>query len=303
MRFINAAELSSAVPVLDAVEALESAFADPAGIETPERWHLDADGDDLLLMPAWDGGALGVKLVTVAGRPRTPGIPSVQALYVLFDRESLAPQVAIDGTALTGLRTAAVSALATKLLAREGSERLVVFGAGTQARWHIEAMRAVLPISHVTVVSRTAESARMLAGSLEGVGAEVGGPSAVSEADVICLCTTSHTPVLPDDHVPAGVHVNAVGAYKPDRREIGSATMARAKVFVEERTIALAEAGDIVLPISEGVFDESHISADLHELVTGTTGRSGSEDITIFKSVGSALEDLVVARKAHTAVA
>lgn len=296
MRFIGAEELRSTVSIPDAIAALEEAFAGSNEVEAPQRWHLDAGGDDLLLMPAWGAGSLGVKLVTVASRPRASAIPSVQGVYVLFDAETLAPITAIDGSALTGLRTSAVSALATKHLARSGSQHLVVFGAGTQARWHIEAMRAVLPITRVTIVSRTEDSAASLVGGLEGVDASVGDESAAREADVICLCTTSPEPVISDGSVPDGIHINAVGAYKPDRREIGSETMARGRVVVEEREAALEEAGDLIIPIAEGAFDDSHIVADLHELVTGTMVRRAEDDVTIFKSVGSAFEDLIVAR-------
>lgn len=257
---------------------------------------------DLLLMPSWDEAVLGVKLVTVATDPSKSGLPSIKGIYVLFDRSELKPILAIDGAALTGLRTAAVSGVATRHLARPESSSLLVFGAGAQARWHVEAMREVLPIEEAVVVSRTRSSALELVAEIQGIQARAGAPADASGADVICTCTTSPEPVVSFDAIRPGTHMNAVGAYKPSARELDTATVVNSRLVVETRDAALVEAGDIVIPMQEGALDESQIVADLHELVRGTVVRRSADDVTLFKSVGSAFEDLVVASEVARAL-
>jgi ornithine cyclodeaminase/alanine dehydrogenase-like protein (mu-crystallin family) len=205
---------------------------------------------------------------------------------------------------LTALRTAAVSGLATRYLAHPQAHRLVVFGAGVQARSHVESMRTVRPITHVTVVSRTRPAAEALchAARQAGLSASVGGPEAVAEADIVCTCTTSARPVFDGTRLAAGAHVNAVGAYVPDAREIDAETVRRAAVVVETRAVAFEEAGDLLLAVAEGAITLEHVVADLAELVRGATIRR-PDDITVFESVGMAFEDLVVARAAVEAAA
>jgi ornithine cyclodeaminase/alanine dehydrogenase-like protein (mu-crystallin family) len=295
LTYIDAGELQALLPMPDAIAALEDAFGAVAG-SGPPRSHITVPAGDLLLMPASSPEGVGVKLVTVAAGNPARGLPLIHGLYVLFDAGTLAPVAVIDGAAMTGLRTAAVSGLATRYLARHDASRLVVFGAGTQARSHIAAMRAVRPIAHVTVVSRTAERAEALVAQLRsgGLDAQVGTPDAVRDADLVCTCTTSPTPVFTGDLLPDGAHVNAIGAYKPDTRELDTTTMGRARVVVEQRDAALAEAGDLLLAITEGALTPSDIVADLADVVTGAAVRRSDDDITVFKSVGLALEDLAV---------
>ncbi|HZD16903.1 MAG TPA: ornithine cyclodeaminase, partial [Actinomycetota bacterium] len=195
---------------------------------------------------------------------------------------------------------AAVSGLATRHLARSDARRLVLYGAGVQARSHVTAMRAVRPIDELVVVSRGRPRADGLiawATSL-GIDARLGEPGAEREADLVCTCTTSGTPVVRGALLPPGVHVNAVGAYTPDTRELDAEAVRRARVVVETREVALAEAGDLLIPMDEGVIDRHHILADLSELVGGAHVRTSPEDVTVFESVGTAFEDLVVARAA-----
>lgn len=300
MRLVGEGELRRALPMAAAVDALEAAFGGPSPPEAPARSRVPVDGADLLLMPAVGEGGAGVKLVTV--NPANPGrgLPLIHAVYVLFEGGSLRPEALIDGRALTALRTAAVSALATRHLAREDARRLVIFGAGVQARAHLEAMPAVRPVESVTVVSRTPDRARALAGlaAERGLEAAVGGPEAVAEADLVCTCTTSRTPLFDGRLLRPGAHVNAVGAYSPDARELDDETIRRARVVVETREAALAEAGDLLIPIAAGVVGPSHVVADLAEVVRGARVRRSAEDVTVFKSVGVALEDLAVARAA-----
>ena len=282
-----------------AIDALHAAF----GAELPEaplRSHVETVAGGLLLMPAWGDAGVGVKLVTLTASNPDRGLPFIHALYVLFDAETQEPVATFDGAALTALRTAAVSGLATRLLAREEASRLVVFGAGVQASAHLEAMRAVRPVEQVVLVSRGRERAADLAGRATTLGlrARVGAPSDVADADLICVCTTSETPVVDGAGLPEGVHVNAVGAYLPTMRELDTEAVRRAKVVVDTRDAAFAEAGDLLIPIGEGAIGREHVLADLAEVVRGASVRTSPDDITVFKSVGVAFEDLVVARAA-----
>ncbi len=297
--FVDASELLKALPLRDAVDALDKAFRTRMP-EAPQRAHLDVGRGDLLLMPAWDRSGVGVKLVTVNPANQEAGLPLIHGLYVLFDENSLAPRALFDGAALTGLRTAAVSALATRYLADPQAEHLVLFGAGTQARWHLRSMLAVRDIRRVTVVSRTQPRAEALAkeAAAAGVRAGTGSPEAIADAHIVCTCTTSATPVFEGRLLRPGAHVNAVGAFKPTTREVDTDVVRAATVVVERRDVALAEAGDLLQAIDEGAFSPESIAADLSELARGRTVRRSVQDITLFKSVGMASEDLIVATAA-----
>jgi ornithine cyclodeaminase len=255
----------------------------------------------MLLMPATDATAgVGVKLVTISPGNPVRGLPFVNAVYALFDADTQSPEAVIDGAALTAIRTAAVSGLATRWLANDGAGDLVIFGAGVQAGSHLEAMLAVRPIRRVTIVSRGRARAEGLAGEARtrDIEASVGEPDVVSGADIICTCTTAGAPLFDGRLLSPGSHVNAVGAYTPVTRELDTATVERGRVVVETREAAFEEAGDLLVPIDEGAIDRGHVVADLKQLVSGRTVRSTPADITVFKSVGLAFEDLVVARAA-----
>lgn len=271
--YVDAAELRRLVPMKTAIDALERMFS-AGDVEVPQRQHLPAGPGELLVMPAWGPDGVGVKLVTVNPDNPERGKALVNGVYVLFDAGSLEPVLMIDGAAVTALRTPAVSAVATKHLARPDASRLVVFGAGTQGRGHVEAMQAVRGIESVSVVTRSE-----------------GSPDDVARADIVCTCTTSSRPLFDGNLLQPGTHVNAVGAYKPHARELDDATIRRAAVFVEERAAALAEAGDVVQPIESGVLDERSIR-DLRDLLTNGPADA---DVTVFKSVGLGSEDLAVA--------
>jgi ornithine cyclodeaminase/alanine dehydrogenase-like protein (mu-crystallin family) len=301
IRTIDAGELRRLVPMSAAIDALAAAFGgeDPS-LAAPLRSSLATPSGTLLLMPAAGQRGVGVKLVTLSEFNPQRGLPFLHGLYVLFDRETQRPEAVIDGTELTAVRTAAVSGLATRLLARAAARRLVLFGAGVQATAHLDAMAAVRPIEEVVVVSRARGPADALVERAAGMGlrASVGEPSAVAEADVVCTCTTSGVSVFDGHALAEGVHVNAVGAYLPNEREVDGETVRRAKVVVETREVALAEAGDLLIPIAEGVIGAVHIRADLAEVVRGAEIRTADDDVTLFESVGMAFEDLVVARAA-----
>jgi ornithine cyclodeaminase len=243
---------------------------------------------------------VGVKLVTLSEFNPQRGLPFIHAAYVLFDPETQRPEALVDGTELTAIRTAAVSALATRHLANPDASRLAIFGAGVQAVTHLEAMLAVRPIRSVTVISRGAERAAALVdrAAAAGIAARVGTPRDVGDADLVCTCTTSAVSVFDGGDLASGTHVNAVGAYLPDQREVDTQTVRRAEVVVETREAALAEAGDLLIPIGEGAITRAHIVADLAEVVRGATVRTSPDDVTLFESVGLGFEDLAVARAA-----
>ena len=297
---IDAVELSRLLPITDAVDALDRAFRTSLPL-APQRARVDLPGGELLLMPAVSSSAFGVKLVTVAADEPGRDLPLVQAAYVLFDSPGLSPIALIDGAALTTLRTAAVSALATRYLSRPESRSLVIFGAGVQGNAHLDAMVAVRPIEVAWVVSRRTGPAEELVQRAEDLGldASIEGPDVVGQADIVCTCTTSSEPVFPGAMLLPGSHVNAIGAYRPDHRELDDDAVRRGRLVVETREAALAEAGDLLMPLGRGVIEPSDIVADLSEVVRGRQVRRHEQDITVFKSVGVAFEDLVVAGAVH----
>lgn len=305
MRVVGADELRAGLPMSVAIDALEAAFRreDPS-LTTPLRTTLATPAGTLLSMPAAGDAGVGVKLVTLSEFNPQRELPFVHAVYVLFDATTQQPEAVIDGTELTAIRAAAVSGLATRHLANPDAARLTLFGAGVQATAHLASMRAVRPIRDVTVVGRSpsrvdalVERARSL-----GMDARSGASADVADADLICTCTTSAVSVFSGHDLGEGAHVNAVGAYLPDQRELDTETVRRAKVVVETREVALAEAGDVLIPIAEGAIDASHLVADLGEVVRGRQVRTAPTDVTAFVSVGFAFEDLVVARAALDAL-
>lgn len=297
MELVDAAEIRRRLPMRAAIDALERAFRDrdPAG--GPMRTHLETPRGSLLLMPETGPVGIGVKLVTVTPGNAEREEPLIGAVYVVFDATTQQPRAVLDGAALTAIRTAAVSGLATRFLARPDAGRLVLFGAGVQAGTHLEAMVAERPVEHVTVVSRSQGPAVALAerAAAMGLAAELGEPDAVRDADLVCTCTTSERPLFDGARLPEGVHVNAVGSFRPDTRELDTETIRRAELVVEERSAALAEAGELAIAIAEGAIDAAHVRADLHQLTNGAAVRTSPRDVTVFKSVGLAFEDLAVA--------
>ncbi|MCW2952928.1 MAG: ornithine cyclodeaminase [Conexibacter sp.] len=298
---LDADRLRAALPITDAIDALERAFGGDELPETPVRSIYNAEGGELLLMPAWGRMGLGVKLVTLERRNSDRGLPLIHGVFVLFAAEDKQPLATVDGAALTAIRTAAVSALGTRHLARHDARSLVIFGAGRQARAHLDALLCVRDFERVAVVDLDADRARELAEHAErclGVSARVGEPGDVADADVICCCTTSTQPVVQGELLAPGTHIVAMGAYRPDMREVDAATLQRARVVVESRAAALEEAGDLLIPIAAGQWSADRIDAELADVVRGPGRRRDDQEITLFKTVGLASEDLVVAHAA-----
>jgi len=300
--YITGDDVHAALDYPALIEALREAFA--AGAEAPVRAShaVTAAGDRLLLMPAWRAGAgIGVKIVTVFPRNPARGLASVSALYVLLDGATGHPVALLDGEALTLRRTGAASALASTYLSRPGSRVLAVIGTGRLAPYMAEAHCAVRPIERVLVWGRRPERARSLAATLSAGGIPAEGAAdldaTLAAADIVTCATTAREPVLPGAKVRAGTHVDLVGGFVRDMREADDALIGRAELYVDTFAGALAEAGDLVQPIARGTLAREAIRAELADLVTGRApGRGDPRAITLFKSVGTALEDLAAAR-------
>jgi ornithine cyclodeaminase/alanine dehydrogenase-like protein (mu-crystallin family) len=293
-------QLLGTVSYRDAVDAMRSAFLRISEYSQLPREHVSVAESELLVMPAFGPGGLGVKLLTLNPENPARDIPLINGAYLLFAPQTLAVESTVDGAGLTALRTATVSALATDHLARPDAARLVVFGAGAQAAAHVAAMSAVRPIEHVTIVGTGSARTLALQASVRatGLACELGGPESVSDAEIVCTCTTSATALFRADLVAPGTHINAVGVYRSDARELEGAVLGAAQVVVETRAAALAEAGDVVMAIAEKWLTPDDL-VELGDVVAGRVAAATPGASTVFKSVGLALEDLVLARLAH----
>jgi ornithine cyclodeaminase/alanine dehydrogenase-like protein (mu-crystallin family) len=283
--------------VQDAVAALAVGFQKRSGAD-PIRTSVPWAAGELLVMPSEHGQFAGVKLLTVAPDAPNRTAPRIQGLYVLFDANSLTPLAVLEAEALTTLRTSAVSALVTSVLAAPEASRLVLFGTGPQARAHANAINAVRPIRSIVVVGRDIDRARDLAGDLAvelNVDAAVGSQSDVADADIVCTCTTSSTPVFEGRLLQDTAHVNAIGSHYPGAREVDDDVVRRSLVVVEDGEAARREAGDLIIPWRSGAVDDSVFALDIAKLLNEPPAR-GSRP-TLFKSVGLGVEDLIVARE------
>jgi ornithine cyclodeaminase/alanine dehydrogenase-like protein (mu-crystallin family) len=265
--------------------------------------RLPEPGNAFAVMPAYLGApaAIGAKVITIFPGNHGTAFDSHQGAVLLFDTVHGSLQALLDATAVTSIRTAAVSAVATRLLAREDADEVAILGSGVQARMHIEAIPLVRRIKRVRVWSRNIDHARGLARfASEHLGFEVEvaetAERAVRDAGIVCTTTSARQPVLQGEWLAPGTHVNAIGASAPDAREIDSQTVTRSRLYVDRRESALNEPGDILVPLTEGAITRSHIVGELGELLMGTAvGRRDADEITLFKSLGLAIEDLAAA--------
>ncbi len=300
-RVISRADILSLITMHDAIEAMARGFGQlSAGdVEMPVRVVLTSGDGFSLFMPSRMGatGDRGAKIASLFPGNRDKGLATINGVILMIDDETGLPAAMMDAGELTAIRTAAAAGLAARLLSRSDCRVLTIFGAGAQAPWQIEAIRAVRPIEEVRVVSRGGESARRLAASLEGVEATAlsDAAEAVDGADIIVAVTTAGTPVFDGSGLPAGTHVSGSGSFQPHTREVGDEVVTRARVVVEERECALEEAGDLVIPIEQGLVTADVIDADLGEIVNGDApeGNAGRE-LTFFKSVGTAVQDVAI---------
>jgi len=307
MRILSAADVEGALDWDGLVERLRRAFR--RGAEVPVRHHheiANPGGSEgtLLLMPAWQvGQRIGVKVATIFPDNETRSLPSVMASYLLLDAKTGAPIALIDGPTLTVKRTAAASALASTYLSRPDCERLLMVGTGSLAPYLVMAHAAVRPICNVLIWGRSPDKALRLAKRLDRPDFRVAATDdlevAVRGAHVISCATLSKDPLIRGEWLQPGQHLDLVGAFRPDMRESDDAAIRRARVFVDTRDGALAEAGDIVQPIESGELDPADVAGDLFDLTRGErAGRRFYDQITLFKSVGTALEDLAAAELA-----
>ena len=318
MRFITAPEIEIALDQKSLIEALRRAFrmgasARPYQAPLRNRFYIEnvhADPTILLNMPSWQvDGDLGIKMVTVNTGNPAKGLPMVQGVYLFLDAGTGKVRGILEAEMITVKRTAAASALASSYLSRSDASRLLIVGAGALARHFIDAHRAVRPISDVLVWNRTPKRAEELvanyrlqedASALNSIGVTDDLEAAVSGADIVTCITASSEPVIFGDWVREGTRVDLVGAFSPDSRESDDALVQKARIFVDTRTGALAEAGDLIIPMNKGLITEDDVAADLFDLTQGERdGRRFYEQITLFKNCGSAIEDLVAARLAY----
>ena len=300
LRVYSSDEVHAALPWPRLADALAQAFA--AGAEVPVRHaHALGGGDTLLLMPVWTRRSLGTKLVTVMPGNAARGVNTVQALYLLLDRTTGEPRALLDGEALTLRRTAAASALAARYLARDDARTLLVVGAGHLAPWMARAHAALRPgIERVLLWARDAAAREARAAELrrDGLPAQAVDDleAAVREADIVSCATTATTPLVRGAWLGPGTHLDLVGGFRPDMREVDDAAVARSRIVVDTLAGALAEAGDLLQPLQRGVIDRAQVLGELADLVRGTLrARISPDDVTLFKSVGTALEDLAAA--------
>lgn len=306
MRTFDAAVIRAAIPISDLVDAVEEAYRDVAGghDRSPVRSRVALPNGDLLLMPGVrENGGSAVKLVTVVPENARRGLPTVQAVIVWFGAESGEPLAVLDGTEVTAMRTGAASGVGTRLLARADAEVLALIGCGGQAAWQVRAVCAVRPIRELRVFARTPDRREAFA---ETVAAELDGTvrvracgsaeEAVRGAQVICCATTSSEPVFDAGWVDPGTHVNGIGAFRLDMVELPPALFGRASlVAVDARDAAMAEAGDLVAALDEGQLAPGGY-VEVGSLPAGWADRRDPAAITVFKSVGLAIQDVAAAQ-------
>lgn len=311
MLVVTQAEVPALLPMEACIEVVEQVLASVARGEAvlPLRnWITLPDGSGLLaMMPGYTAvpPVLGLKAITVF--PGNHGSPydAHQGAVLLFEPEHGQLRAVIDATAVTAIRTAAASAVATRLLAREDAGDLALIGTGVQARTHLDALSRVRTLHRVRAWSREPEHVRAFVGDarrLYGIDVEAAtsAEAAVQDADMVCTVTSAREPVLRGEWLAEGVHVNAVGASQKQARELDSSAVARARLFVDRRESTLAESGDFLVPRGEGLIGDDHIVAEIGDLLVGRArGRRGPDEITLFKSLGLAVEDLAAAHAVY----
>jgi len=305
---INQSEVRRLLPMDECLELMDHAFKIVSGgaAVLPVRsvmWLPDGTGL-LGMMPGClqQSGIMGLKVVTVFPDNQGSGYESHTGVVILFETEHGQILSMVEGGEITAIRTAAASGVATRLLAREDAGDLAVIGSGTQARMHLEAMLLVRPVQRVRVWSLSLEHAREFAereSRRHGIVVEAMNTAreAVKGADIICTATPAREPVLFSDMISEGAHINAVGSCTPAARELDTKTVVRSRLFVDKRESTLKEAGDFLIPQNEGAIDEDHIHGEIGEILLGKVeGRTSEHEITLFESLGLAVEDLVSAR-------
>jgi len=304
--FLTEGDIKEVLSMEETIVLMRDAFKQISHgtVSTPIRTSIDIPDHDAgaLFMPVHSAESelIGLKMVSIFKNNPELNLPLIHALVFLMDGKTGEPISIMDGEYVTALRTGAGSGLASDLLSRSNSKTLGIIGAGVQGRTQMAAVCAVRDIQKVIIWDKNEKSANTLAEDTEKVHKIIVETNpkydGISECDIICTATSSVTPVFSDKKLKEGVHINAIGAYQPDKREIPGETIHRSKLIVDQRSACLAEAGDIIIPLNEKMIDLNHIHAELGEIVTGDkSGRSDDSEITVFKSVGNAAQDLVTA--------
>jgi ornithine cyclodeaminase len=305
---LNHKDVEQLLPMSECISAMAEAFTALARGEAQQPLRTIFRPPEikgvLAMMPTFrqsPSPLFGLKAICVFPGNAAIGKDAHQGGVILFDGTTGEPLALINASAITAIRTAAVSALATQLLAREDASDLAIIGAGVQARPHLSAINCVRQLKRIRIVSRSFESAQRFATEMQPQFPTLIEPvatveAAVHGANIIVTATTSREPVLQREWILPGAHINAIGTYSPKARELDTQTVVDASLFVDRRESALNEAGDYLIPASEGVIGPEHIRADLGEVLIGVhAGRTSPEEITVFKSLGLALEDLAAA--------
>jgi len=310
LKILTREEVAKAVKMAEAIETVKKAFIQLSSgkVEMPLRTQVPVEKQKgvTLFMPAYlaDSDAMGAKIVSVFPNNQKRNLPTVHAVVIVVDAETGRPTAVMDGTYLTALRTGAASGVATDILSRKDARVAAIFGAGTQSRTQLEAICTVRSIKKVWVYDAVPRIASAYVEEMKKHGSPIpqdifvseSPKQAVSEADIICAATTSFQPVFNDSDLKPGVHINGVGSYTPEMQEIPAPTVVQSKVIVDSRQAALAEAGDLIIPIEGGLISDKHIHGEIGELAAGKiSGRESEEETTFFKSVGLAVQDVSVA--------
>ena len=311
IKIFSAEDIRQLIPMAEAIEVVKEAFVQLSEkkAKAPVRTSLKIgpEGNTALIMPAFleNPRALGAKLVTVFPANPQKGLPSTLALVFLVNAETGVPLALFEGTYLTRLRTGAATGAATQVLSRPESEILAIFGAGGQALLQVLGVLAVRKIREVRVFDLFPKQAEILKEELKSrpdlektkILRANSAEEAVAKADILVTATTSRTPVFPGSLLSPGAHINAIGAFTPEMQEVDEETILRSRIFVDSMVTCLEEAGDLIIPLNKGLICREDVQGELGEIVSGKKeGRKTREEITYFKSVGNAVQDISVAQ-------
>lgn len=311
IRVLSRADVRQAVTMAEAIEAVQAAYVQLSQGEAkvPVRLPVEVPEHEgvILYMPAYlpRSGGLGAKIVTVFPHNPRAGLPTIHALVVVNDARTGAPLAVMEAGYLTALRTGAAAGVATRLLARPDARTAAIIGAGVQGRTQLEAIAAVRDLECAWVFDTDRAAAERFAAEMAARGGRIPrdvrvahiAAGAVRDADVISTATTSRQPVFADADLKPGVHINGIGSFTPEMQEVPPETVRRARIVVDNVAACLAEAGDLIIPLRQGLIDRERMSTEIGQVAAGTRpGRSSSDEVTFFKSVGNAVQDVAVAQ-------
>jgi ornithine cyclodeaminase/alanine dehydrogenase-like protein (mu-crystallin family) len=305
MQFFSKEDIRKKITMPRAIELMRGAFLQlsSGGAIVPVRTVIESRDHmgRVLYMPSYSGefGLFGLKMVTVFDNNEALNLPVIQGRMLVMDGATGTPRAVLDAEYLTALRTGAASGLATDLLARLNAEVLALFGTGVQAETQLEGIMAVRPIREILIFGKTEKRTMAFCDNIRKKASctiHPGTPDDLRRADIICTATTSSTPLFQYEQLKSGTHINGIGSYKPSMQELAASVITQSLLIVDQREAALSEAGDIVIPLQQGMITKDHIHAELGEIISGyKKGRTSDSQLTVFKSVGNAIQDLAIA--------